>query len=55
MLKGRKTYIVSVLMVLVSLVNLIAGDMSLVEFAASPHLQLLLEGMGLSTLRAGVG
>ncbi|MCF8719229.1 hypothetical protein [Nitrospina gracilis] len=53
-LKGKKAYIVSVLMVLVALVNLITGDMGLVEFVASPHLQLLLEGLGLGAARAAV-
>ena len=53
-LKGKKTYIVAVLMFLTSLTHLLTGEMSLVEFAASEHLNTLLEAIGLGTLRAGV-
>ncbi|NIQ04062.1 MAG: hypothetical protein GWM98_29900 [Nitrospinaceae bacterium] len=53
-LQGKKTYIVSGLMVMASLTNLIAGDMGVVEFFSSSHLNTLLEGIGLGTLRAGV-
>lgn len=53
-LRGKKTYIIAGLMVLVSLVKLIAGDMSIVEAISSPHINLLLQGFGLGTLRAGV-
>ncbi len=53
-LKGKKTYIVSTLMFLTSLFNLIFGDISLNEFFSSDSMNLLLEAMGLSTLRAGI-
>jgi hypothetical protein len=53
-LKRKKTHIVAGMMVLVSVVNLLVGDMSLVEFAASPHLNTMLEGLGLSAVRAGI-
>jgi hypothetical protein len=53
-LKGKKTYIVSTLMFLVSFFNLIFGDISLNEFFSSDSMNLLLEAMGLSTLRAGI-
>jgi hypothetical protein len=53
-LKGKKTYIVSGLMVLTSLIHLILGEIGLVEFFATEHMNTLLEGLGLSTLRAGV-
>lgn len=53
-LKGKKTFVIAGLMVLVALLNMITGEMSLVEFAASEHLNTLLEGVGLGTLRAGV-
>ena len=53
-LKGKKTYPVSGLMVLVALLDLITGDMGIAEFFASPDLSTLLSGVGLGTLRAGV-
>jgi len=53
-LQGKKTYLVSGLMILVSLLDLITGDMGIAEFFTSPHLSTLLSGVGLGTLRAGV-
>lgn len=53
-LSGRKTYIVASLMVVIGLVKLMVGDMSLVDFLMSGDLQLLLEGLGIGTLRAGI-
>lgn len=53
-LKGRKTYIVAFLMVLVSVVNIVTGDASLQEVLASDELWVLLNGLGLGSLRAGV-
>jgi hypothetical protein len=53
-LKGKKTYIIAGLMATASLIHLLSGDMSLAEFATSEHLNTLLEGEGLGTLRAGV-
>ena len=53
-LKGKKTYIVAGLMVLASLLHLITGDMGLAEFFTSEQLNVLLEGVGLGSLRAGV-
>ena len=53
-LKGKKTYIIAGLMVSVSLIHLLFGDMSLAEFVTSEHINTLLEGIGLSTLRSGV-
>ena len=53
-LKGKKTYIIASLMVGVSLIHLILGDLSLAKFLTSEHLNTLLEGFGLGTLRAGV-
>ncbi len=51
---GKKTYIVSILMIFVSSLNLISGNISLSEFISSDSMSLLLEAMGLSALRAGV-
>lgn len=59
--QGKKTYIISVLLVLSSigtvagnLSSLITGDMTWANFMASPALQTLLGGFGLGFLRAGV-
>ena len=54
MLKGYKTYIVSALLVAVSLVHLLSGDMSLITFLNSPDLIVLLQGLGLGALRAAM-
>ena len=53
-LKGKKTYLVSGLMVLVSIIDLITGEISLAGFFTSPNLNTLLSGVGLGTLRSGV-
>lgn len=51
---GKKTFIVSALMAMASLVHLITGDLTLVEFVSSEHLMTLFEALGLSTLRTGI-
>jgi hypothetical protein len=53
-LKGKKTYIVSGLMVLVTLMQLLAGETTLQEFILSEHVTTLIEAVGLGTLRAGI-
>ncbi len=53
-LQGKKTYVIAGLMASASLVHLLSGDMGLAEFVTSEHLNTLLEGIGLGTLRAGV-
>lgn len=53
-LQGKKTYIIAGLMVLTSLVHLLIGDMGFVEFLSSEQVKILLGGIGLGTLRAGV-
>lgn len=53
-LKGKKTYIVSGLMFLVTLMQLLTGDTTLQEFVMSEHLSTLIEALGLATLRAGI-
>jgi len=53
-LKGKKTYIVAVLLAAVSLVEFLTGGMTLTEFLSSDNLKTLLESAGLATLRAGV-
>lgn len=52
--KGKKTYIVSALMVMTSLVHLTAGDLTMVEFLSSDHMVSLFEALGLTTLRTGI-
>ena len=53
-LKGKKTYIVAVLLVLVALVNLLAGDIYWSELLADPSLIILLNGLGIGSLRAAL-
>lgn len=53
-LKGKKTYIIAVLLGLVAVVQVIVGDMSLTEFFNSPQLLEILAAFGLGTLRGGV-
>ena len=53
-LSGRKTYITAFLMVLVSVVNYVTGDISLTEFVSSGEVELLLQGLGLGFVRAGI-
>ncbi len=53
--RGKKTFIVSAIMAMASLVHLISGDLTLVEFVSSDHMMSLFEAMGLSALRTGIG
>jgi len=53
-LNGKKTYIVSALMALTSLVNLMTGDLTLMEFLNGEQMISLFEALGLTTLRAGI-
>jgi len=53
-LKGKKTYLVSGLIVASSVIQLLVGDLSLIEFLSSEQLLILLGGLGLGSLRAGV-
>jgi hypothetical protein len=60
---GKKTFIVSILLILVSvgavasnLIDLIngSGGMTWALFASDPQLQVLLQGLGLGALRLGI-
>lgn len=55
-IKGKKTYIVAFLMVLIGVVHVVSGDTTLAGFlsTSSPDLTLILNGLGLGALRAGV-
>jgi hypothetical protein len=53
-LQGKKTYIVSGLMAIVTLLQLLAGETTLQEFVMSEHVTTLIEAVGLGTLRAGI-
>jgi hypothetical protein len=53
-LKGKKTYFVSGLMFVVTLLQLITGETTLQEFILSEHVTTLLGAVGLGTLRAGM-
>jgi hypothetical protein len=54
MLQGYKTYIIAALMVAIGAVKLFTGDIDLVTFLNSQELLLLLNGLGLATLRSGI-
>lgn len=54
LLSGRKTYIVSTLMIIIGLVNFLTGDITLVEFLNTDDIVIILNGLGLGFLRAGV-
>ena len=53
-LRGKKTYLVSGLLVLVSIVNFVSGDMTLAELLSSGDLVVLLNGFGLAAMRKGI-
>lgn len=53
-LAGYRTYIVATLLVLVSVVNFLSGDMDITTLLNDPNILVLLNGIGLATLRAGV-
>lgn len=53
-LRGKKTYIIAGLMVMVSIIQLIAGDISIGAIFSSPYFNTLLSGLGFGALRAGV-
>jgi len=53
-LQGKKSYIVSALLVAVAVVNFLAGDATLSQVLSDPNLLVLLNGLGLASLRASV-
>lgn len=53
-LKGYKTYIIAILLVLVAIVNILVGDLSMMEFLTDPSLLILLNGLGIGSLRAAL-
>lgn len=53
-MSGYKTYIIAALMVAVGLVHLLTGDISTTAFLNDPYLLVVLNGLGLAALRAGV-
>jgi len=53
-LQGKKTYVISFLLCLVALVRVLTGEIGFFDFVASPDFIILLNGVGLATLRAGV-
>lgn len=54
LVKGKKTYIVAVLLVVVSLLDVVTGDMTVSQLLEDQNLLVLLNGLGLAALRAGV-
>ncbi len=53
-LSGKKTYIIATLLVLVALVHLATGDITFATFLSDPYVLVLLNGLGLASLRAAV-
>lgn len=53
-LAGKKTYIVAFLMVLVGIINALSGDLTWGQLLQSPDVWVILNGLGLGSLRAGV-
>lgn len=53
-LSGKKTYIVALLLVLVACLDVVTGDMTVLELLEDDNLLVLLNGLGLAALRAGV-
>lgn len=53
-LSGKKTYLISVLMILIGLIKLIVGDISMIDFITSEDVMFILGGAGLGTMRAAV-
>jgi hypothetical protein len=54
MLKGKKTYIVASLMLLVGVVNMLTGDAAGGLDLVWEQAQVILAGLGFAALRAGV-
>jgi len=52
--RGKKTYIIAFLMVIVGVINYLSGDITLAVLLASEDLILVLQGIGLGTLRHGI-
>lgn len=53
-LKGRKTYIISILGILTVFVGWLSGDMSFMQFVSSESFQTMLQWAGLGTVRAAL-
>ncbi len=53
-LQGKKTYIIGGLLAIVGIIQVITGDITLIEFLNGEELRTLLGGLGLISLRAGV-
>jgi hypothetical protein len=53
-IKGYKTYIIAALGALISVVNMINGDLTLVEFIQSDNVVLLLNSLAMATVRHGI-
>lgn len=54
-LKGKKTYIAAGLLAGQALLNLLTGDLTLIEFLRSPELTQLLTAAGAASLRDAIG
>ena len=54
MLRGKKTHIVAICMLMATLARFAYGDMTMIEFALSPEVNSVFEAFGLSAIRAGI-
>lgn len=53
-LEGKKTYIIATLTVVIGLVNVLTGTETWSTLAQDPNVFVILAGLGLGSLRAGV-
>jgi len=53
-IKGYKSYIIATLLVLVSLINMLTGDLTIAQALQDPNLLILLNGLGVAALRNGL-
>jgi len=53
-LAGKKTYILVILGLLIQAVHFLTGDLSIMQFFASPEFQQIIELLGIGTIRLAV-
>lgn len=54
-LRGKKTFIIAILMVFAGLIRVVTGDETISQFFSSQDLATVLTGLGLGALRSGIG
>ncbi len=53
-LKGKKTYIVATLLLIVAIINLLTGSETATQFLNNPNLIILLGAIGLGSVRGAI-